>query len=43
MSQEQRAIEEIAVRREEPAYANGWEDGRFGPTGTFLENSNLAG
>ncbi len=43
MSQEQRAIEEIAVRREEPAYANGWEDGRFGPTGTFLENPSLAG
>ncbi len=43
MSQEQRAIEEIAVRREDPAYKNGWEDGRFGPTGTFLENANLAG
>ncbi len=43
MSQEQRAIEEIAVRREDPAYKNGWEDGRFGPTGTFLENPNLAG
>jgi hypothetical protein len=43
MSKEQRAIEELAVRREEPAYTNGWEDGRFGPTGTFLENPNLAG
>ncbi len=43
MSQEQRGIEEIAVRREDPAYKNGWEDGRFGPTGTFLENPNLAG
>jgi hypothetical protein len=43
MSQEQRGIEEIAVRREDPAYKNGWEDGRFGPTGTFLENANLAG
>ena len=43
MIQEQLAIEEIAVRRGEPAYTNGWEDGRFGPTGTFLENQNLAG
>ena len=43
MSQEQRAIEELAVRRGDPAYTNGWEDGRFGPTGTFLENPNLAG
>ena len=43
MSQKQRAIEEIAVRRADPAYTNGWQDGRFGPTGTFLENPNLAG
>ncbi len=43
MIQEQRAIEEIAVRKEGPAYTNGWEDGRFGPAGTFLENPNLAG
>ena len=43
MSQEQRAVEEIDVLREDPAYTNGWEDGRFGPTGTFLENPNLAG
>ena len=43
MIQEQRAVEEIAVRREDPAYTNGWEDGRFGSTGTFLENANLAG
>ena len=43
MSHEQRAIEGIAVRREDPAYRNGWEDGRFGPTGTFLQNPNLAG
>ena len=42
MIQEQLAIEEIAIRREGPAYTNGWEDGRFGPTGTFLENQNLA-
>ena len=43
MRQEQRAIEEIAVRREDPAYRNSWEDGWFGPTQLFLENSNLAG
>ena len=43
MIQEQRTIEEIAVREESPAYANGREDGRFGPMGTFLENPNLAG
>jgi hypothetical protein len=41
MSQEQ-VIKEIGVRREDPAYSNGWEDGRFGPTQLFLENSNLA-
>ncbi len=43
MIQEQRAIEELGVLREDPAYRNGWQDGRFGPTGTFLENPNLAG
>ncbi len=43
MSQEQRAVEEIDGLREETDYANGWEDGRFGPTGTFLENPSLAG
>ena len=42
MSQQQ-VIKEIGVRREDPAYSNGWEDGRFGPTQLFLENSNLAG
>jgi hypothetical protein len=43
MIREQRVFEGIGVRREEPAYRNGWEDGRFGPTRTFLENANLAG
>jgi hypothetical protein len=43
MSQEQRAVEEIDVLREDQAYTNGWEDGRFGPMGTFLENPSLAG
>ena len=42
MSQEQ-VIKDIGVRSEDPAYSNGWEDGRFGPTQLFLENSNLAG
>ena len=43
MIQEQQAIEEIDVLRKDPAYRNGWEDGRFGPTRLFLENPNLAG
>ena len=43
MIQEQQAIRELVVRREDPAYRNGWEDGRFGPTQSFLENPNLAG
>ena len=40
---QERVFEEIGVRREEPAYRNGWEDGRFGPARLFLENQNLAG
>ena len=43
MIQERQVIQEPGVRREDPAYRNGWEDGRFGPTQLFLENSNLAG
>jgi hypothetical protein len=43
MIQEQQVIQEPGVRREAPAYRNGWQDGRFGPTQLFLENSNLAG
>ena len=42
MIQEQQVIEEPGVRGEDPAYRNGWEDGRFGSTQLFLENSNLA-
>jgi hypothetical protein len=43
----QRVTEEISVPSEDPtygtpAYRSGWEDGRFGTTKTFLENSNLA-
>ena len=41
MSQEQ-AAKEFGERRKNPAYRNGWEDGRFGPTQLFLTNSNLA-
>ena len=43
MIQELQVIQEPGVRREDPAYRNGWEDGRFGPTRLFLENPNLAG
>ena len=43
MIQEQQVIQEPGVRTEDPAYRNGWQDGRFGPTQLFLENSNLAG
>jgi len=42
MIQEQ-AVMELGVRREDPAYRNGWEDGRFGPSQLFHSNSNLAG
>jgi hypothetical protein len=30
------------IHRENPAYRSGWEDGRFGPPGTFVANANLA-
>ncbi len=43
MIQEQKVIRELGVRGEDPAYRNGWEDGRFGPTETFVQNQNLAG
>jgi len=43
MIQEQQVIEDLGVRREDPAYRNGWEDGRFGPTQLLASNSNLAG
>jgi hypothetical protein len=43
MMQEQQVIQEPGVRGEDPAYGNGWEDGRFGPTQLFPENQNLAG
>jgi hypothetical protein len=40
---QQQVIKEIGVRREDPAYRNGWEDGRFGQTQLFHSNTNLAG
>ena len=43
MIQEQQAIQELGVLRDNPAYRIGWEDGRFGPARLFLENPNLAG
>ena len=39
----EQAIEEFSDRRKDPAFRNGWEDGRFGPRQSFLENQNLAG
>jgi hypothetical protein len=42
MIQEQ-VVREADVRNDDPAYRNGWEDGRFGPPQLFLSNSNLAG
>lgn len=41
MIQEQ-AVREPGVRADDPAYKNGWEDGRFGPSELFLSNPNLA-
>jgi hypothetical protein len=42
MSQE-KGTKHFGDRRKNPAYRNGWGDGRFGPRQLFLENSNLAG
>ena len=42
MIQGQQVIEELGDRRKDPAYRNGWGDGRFGLMETFLENPNLA-
>ena len=30
------------IRREDPAYQSGWEDGRFGSPEIFVTNANLA-
>jgi hypothetical protein len=42
MIQEQQMIQELGALRKDPAYRSGWEDGRFGPTRSFVENPNLA-
>ena len=39
----EQAVRETVIRGEDPAYKNGWEDGRFGPAQLFLANGNLAG
>ena len=39
---QERAIEEVGIRREGSAYKSGWEDGRFGKVQTFANNNNLA-
>jgi hypothetical protein len=38
----ERTTGRVEVRREDPAYRSGWEDGRFGQTQTFVANNNLA-
>ena len=43
MIREQQVVEELDDRRKDPAYRNGWGDGRFGPTRLFVENPNLGG
>ena len=40
MSQE-KVTKQFVERRKNPAYRNGWGDGRFGPRRLFLDNSNL--
>src|SRR4028119_1771346 len=35
-------IDGFSDRRKDPAYRNGWGDGRFGLMETFLENPNLS-
>jgi hypothetical protein len=38
----ERATGEVGIRREDPAYRSGWEDGRFGQVQTFVTNNSLA-
>jgi hypothetical protein len=42
MVQERATKEEFDERRKNPAYRDGWGDGRYGPRRSFRENSNLA-
>jgi hypothetical protein len=32
----------VEIHSESPAYRSGWEDGRFGPPGTFVANASLS-
>jgi hypothetical protein len=41
MSRE-KATKHFGERRKNPAYRNGWGDGRFAPRRLFLENLSLA-
>ena len=41
-NREQQMIDGFRERRKDPAYRNGWGDGRFGLMETFLENPNLS-
>lgn len=38
---EERVVRLAGVDRESRAYRSGWQDGRFGPPGTFAANANL--
>lgn len=38
----EQSVEAAGVQRESPAYRSGWEDGRFGESGTFAANTSLA-
>jgi len=42
MSQEQVVTKEFGDRRKNPAYRQGWGDGRFGMRQLFRKNANLA-
>ena len=39
----EQVIQKPGLRREDPAYRNGWQDGRFVPTQPLHSNPNLAG
>jgi hypothetical protein len=35
-------VSRVEIHSESPAYRSGWEDGRFGPPGTFVANASLS-
>lgn len=37
------AVVPLETLKEKEAYRNGWQDGRFGPSGSFSGNQSLAG